>query len=370
MRHEWHIHAVQADWTDTNMEADKIIRWGISATGYIADCFAHDIRLVSNATLGGVASRTQAKARNFAKRYPGATPFPSLAEMVTSPHIDAIYIASPHSSHLEQAQIAIAASKPVLIEKPLAANLQEVETLVSAAQQADVFAMEAMWSRFLPTMQLARDKIHAGALGTVRKLDAELAWHRPYDAQSRFFNPAAGGGALLDLGVYPVSLARFFLGEPKTVDGSWAAGPNGVDIRANISLDFADAPAEISCGFDRNGDNRLVIEGDRKTMVLGLPFIGATRMGIYPNRWLADTAFPGGDRIAARITRKLASKIPIPGANRWHLPFDGKGLQYEIKFASDAISNGLKQTPDCTLADSLATLKIIHQILEKPPVAG
>lgn len=352
------------------MNADKIIRWGITATGHIADCFARDIWMVTGATLGGVTSRTPEKAQDFAKRYPGTTPFSSLAEMAASPDIDAIYVASPHTAHLEQARIAIAASKPVLIEKPLAASLDQAEAIENAAHQAGVFAMEAMWSRFLPTMQLAREKIRAGALGKIRKLDAELAWHRPYDAQSRFFDPAAGGGAMLDLGVYPVSLARFFLGEPETVDGNWTAAPTGVDIRANISLDFGDALAEISCGFDRNGDNRMVIEGDRKTLVLGLPFIGATRMGIYSNRWLADTVFPGGDGFTARVARRLSTKLPIPGARQWHLPFDGKGLQYEIEFASNAIRNGLTQAPDCTLADSLATLKIIQLILAKPPVAG
>lgn len=354
---------------NTHMEADKIIRWGISATGHIADCFARDIWLVSGATLGGVTSRTPEKAQDFAKRYPGTTPFASLAEMAASRNIDAIYIASPHSAHLAQARIAIAALKPVLIEKPLAASFDQAEDLAKAAQGASVFAMEAMWSRFLPTMQLAREKIHAGALGNIRKLTAELAWQRPYDAQSRFFDPAAGGGALLDLGVYPVSLARFFLGEPKTIGGNWISAPTGVDISADISLEFGNALAEISCGFDRNGDNRLVIEGDRKTLVLGLPFIGATRMGIYSNRWLADAAFPGGDGLAARIARKLSTKLPIPGARRWHLPFEGKGLQYEIEFASNAIRKGTSQAPDCTLADSLATLKIIHLILAKPPIA-
>lgn len=350
------------------MTKNGIIRWGISATGEIASAFAADIVHTANARLAGVTSREPQRAAAFAARFPGATPFASLGELTASAEIDAIFIASPHSAHLEQARIALAAGKPILVEKPLTASLADAEALKAAAESARVFAMEGLWSRFLPAVRLARENIRAGEIGAICRVDAELAWPRPYDPGNRFFDPAKGGGALLDLGVYPISLTRFLLGEPDHVDGRWTEAPTGIDVRAELMLRFGPAVARLSCGFDRIGDNRLVIEGERGTLVLGMPMIGADRLSLYRSRRLAEQAFPGGETFAARARRKLSARLPWPGTRNWLLPFPGSGLQYEIEAASRAILDGLTNHPDCLLSDSLATLAIIERILSKPAV--
>ena len=307
------------------------IRWGISATGGIAHAFARDIQWAKGASLAGVTSRDPAKAMAFAKEHPGIETFDTLEAMAASDHVDAIYVASPHSVHLDQALVALKAGKPVLVEKPITSSSRAAKKLSEASFNARTFAMEAMWTRYLPAVQTARQLIGTGRIGTVRTIGCELAWHRPYDPQNRFFDPAKGGGALLDLGVYPVSLACFFLGEPDRIEGNWTEAPTGVDVSAEITLGFGDATAELSCGFDRNGDNRFVIEGDKGTLVLGMPFIGARILGRYGSPTMADLAFPGGERFGSRFRRTIGAE------------------------------------PDNTMSDSIMVLEIVETVLAEEP---
>lgn len=343
------------------------IRWGISATGGIAHAFARDIQWAKGASLAGVTSRDPAKAMAFAKEHPGIETFDTLEAMAASDHVDAIYVASPHSVHLDQALVALKAGKPVLVEKPITSSSRAAKKLSEASFNARTFAMEAMWTRYLPAVQTARKLIGTGRIGTVRTIRCELAWHRPYDPQNRFFDPAKGGGALLDLGVYPVSLACFFLGEPDRIEGNWTEAPTGVDVSAEITLGFGDATAELSCGFDRNGDNRFVIEGDKGTLVLGMPFIGARILGRYGSPTMADLAFPGGERFGSRFRRKIGAKLPLPGAKRKVFPVPGTGLSCEIEAASRAIRDGRMEEPDNTMSDSIMVLEIVETVLAEEP---
>lgn len=343
------------------------IRWGITATGGIAHAFARDIQSAKGAVLAGVASRDPQKAKRFADDYPGVEAFESLDAMVASDLIDAVYIASPHSAHLSQALTALKAHKPVLVEKPLTTSSKDAKKISEASFTAKTFAMEAMWTRYLPAVQAARKVIRAGQIGTVRAIRSELAWRRPYDPKNRFFDPAQAGGALLDLGVYPISLACFFLGEPDTVDGNWTEAPTGVDVAAEITLSFGTATAQVSCGFDRHGDNRFIIEGDKGTLVLGIPFIGARILGRYNSPGMADLAFPGGEKLASRVRRRIGAKLPLPGARRKVFPVPGTGLSCEIEAASRAINEGRIEEPDNTPTDSIRVLEIVETILAEEP---
>jgi len=352
------------------MTEPMIIRWGISGTGNIARQFADDIQRTKGAALAAVCSRDLARAKAFADRHSGTTGFGSLSKMLASGSIDAVYLATPNSAHRAQALDCIAAGMPVLIEKPMTTSLEEALEIRSAARESRSLVMEAMWSRYLPAVGAARAALRDGVIGTVRRLEAEIAWKQDYDPQSRFFDKAQGGGALHDIGVYPISLTRFLLGTPDTVTASWRAAPSGVDISADIQMRFGSAEAHLSCGFDRNGSNRMLIEGDRGVLVLGSLFIKAGGFAVYPSRRLADLAQPGGNTLPARIRRKLLGRLPLPGTSRHDFGFEGNGLQFEIEAASRAILQRLTEEPGNTLDDSIATLRIIDNILARPPVAG
>lgn len=347
----------------------KTIRWGISGTGAIASRFADDIRHAGNATLTAICARDVQKARDFASRHSGVTAFGTLTSMISAGVVDAVYIATPNHVHCAQTLDCIAAGIPVLVEKPLTANLQQALEIEAAASASQVFVMEAMWSRYLPAIRAARKAVLAGAIGKVHRLEADIAWKVEFDPESRFFDASRGGGALHDIGVYPISLARFFLGQPDSVEALWRAAPTGVDMSAAIAMRFGDAAATLSCSFDRDGSNRLIIEGDKGVLVIGPLFIMADGFAIYPSRRRADLAQPGGNSFAARLRRRLIRSLPLPGTARHRHRFEGSGLQFEIEAASEAISRGLREEPDNRLADTIAALRIIEEILQSPPMA-
>jgi predicted dehydrogenase len=349
------------------MTRPETIRWGIAGTGQIACRFAGDIRHAEGARLTAIAGRSADTAQTFARHVGGVAAFASLDAMIASGLIDAAYIATPNTVHHAQTLACITAQMPVLVEKPLTANLEQALEIRSAARAAGSFVMEAMWSRYLPAIKAARAAIRDGAIGTVRRLEADLAWKVPYDPQSRFFDTSKGGGVLHDLGVYPLSLARYLLGEPDHVDGSWRVAPTGADMSARLALRFADAEALISCSFERQGSNQMILEGDKGVMVIGPLFIKAEDYTIAASRRLANLAHPGGDGATARVGRKLLQNLPLPGVSRHPHRFGGTGMQFEIEAASRAISEGRLEEPSNTLDDTLSVLRMIDQVLSRSP---
>ena len=235
--------------------------------------------LLRDASLIGVCSRDLDKAKAFQTEFRAERAYSDLDAMLADPGIDVIYVATPNALHAEQALRAIAAGKSVLVEKPLATSVSDAERIGREAAAKDCFVMEAMWTRFLPAVRAAGKLAGTGAIGEIRMIRAELSYRRNEDAGSRFFRPDLGGGAALDLGVYPVSLALHFLGRPSTVSGRTVASKSGVDMRSEFSLGFAGgARAELSCGFDRDGGNQFVIEGSEGVLVLDAPFLKAQRL--------------------------------------------------------------------------------------------
>lgn len=347
------------------MTKSGTIRWGISGTGSIARQFAADIGHAANARLTSVAGRSADKVEAFIGPLQGVTGFHSLDDMIVSGLVDAVYVATSNTVHLDQTLACIGAGMPVLVEKPLTASLPEALEIRSAARSSGSFVMEAMWARYLPAFTAAHNAIRAGAIGQVRRFQADIAWKVPYDPANRLFDRDQGGGALHDIGVYPLSLARCVLGTPQTVAGKWRAAPSGVDIGALISLSFADATATITCGFDRDGTNQLVVEGDDGVLVLGPLFINATGFAICKSRAIANLAVPGGSGMQARIRRKLFRHLPLPGVAHHQHPFPGSGLQFEIEAASKAILSGLAEEPGNTLDDTLAVLEMIDAVLAR-----
>ncbi len=221
----------------------KEIRWGIVGPGRIAESVIGDFRHVPNARPVAVASRSLDRARAFAGRHGLERVYGSYADMFADDQLDVVYIATTHSQHLNPTLGALRAGKAVLVEKTFTATVAGAEEVVRTARSERVFAMEAMWTRFQPAIVAARELIANGAIGEVRQVYADLGVDRPYDPQDRLFNPDLGGGAMLDLGVYVVSFAQHFLGNPDRVEVSGALTPTGVDAEAGLLLGYESGQA-------------------------------------------------------------------------------------------------------------------------------
>ena len=190
------------------------VRWGVVGTGGIASAFVDDLQLVEGAEAVAVGSRAQESADRFAAEHSLGRAHPTYEALVTDDEVDVVYVATPHPGHHAAALLAIEAGKAVLVEKPFTMDAAEAESLVTAARDRGVFLMEAMWARFVPWAVRLRELLADGTLGDVREVIADHGQWFPQDASHRLFAPELGGGALLDLGVYPVSFASMVLGTP------------------------------------------------------------------------------------------------------------------------------------------------------------
>ncbi len=239
---------------------DRKVRWGIAGPGRIADLVVPDFRYVEGAVLAAVGSRSQERADSFATRHAIPRAHGSYDALIADPEVDVIYVATPHPQHLAIARSALAAGKALLIEKTFTATTAGARDIVARARSAQIFCMEAMWTRFQPAIVASRELIADGAIGEVRAVQAELGVDRPYDPTDRLFDPAQGGGAMLDLGVYVVSFAQNFLGTPEKIVASGSLAPTGVDLEAGMLLGYADgksAALQISLRHSLPGYARI-----------------------------------------------------------------------------------------------------------------
>lgn len=207
------------------------LRWGLLGAGWIASQMAFSLRDTSQQVVA-VGSRDVARAQEFVDEHaPGARPHGDYASLVADPEVDVVYVASPHSEHLEHALLAIGAGKHVLVEKAMAANADEARQIVAAAREAGVFCMEAMWTRFLPHIDVLRQILDTGLLGEVSTVLADHSIPLWPDGPQRLSDPALAGGAMLDLGIYPLSFASLALGGLTTATGLGTLTDLGVDRR-------------------------------------------------------------------------------------------------------------------------------------------
>lgn len=342
---------------------DKTIRWAVVGTGTIAASFVNDIRFAEGADVTAVCSRDADRARAFAEQHDIAAGLGGLKALLAHSDFDAVYLATPNTAHFEAARKIITAGIPLLIEKPMGVTPGEVEELSRMAEENGTFLMEALWTRYLPALKAAKAAIAEGAIGDVTGFKAELAFFQEFDSESRFFSKDLGGGSLLDLGVYTLSVAEFFLGEAEDVTGKWQSAGTGVDLRADMTYRTGSISAELSCGFDRDGANLCVIEGTGGSIVIVAPFIAARGFFTVTGNLSKDLLTSDNELI-----RKLAKRFKrLPGTT-WHeFPLWGSGLQWQITAASAAIAGGLQQEPEMPLESTIRTLKWIERILASPP---
>jgi predicted dehydrogenase len=242
---------------------EKKLGWGILATGWIAELFTQDL-ISSGLKVAAVGSRNLEKANAFAKRFGIANAHGSYEELVADPDVDIIYVATPHPQHVDAALLALDASKHVLVEKPFALNAPEARQIVDRARSESRVVLEAMWTRFLPHMTRIHDIIAAGTLGTLRSLSAEHRQFLPADPTHRLNALELGGGALLDLGIYPISFAVDILGAPISVQAAARFTDTGVDAEvATVMEHSGGAISTTASSLDCAGPNTAVVYGTK-----------------------------------------------------------------------------------------------------------
>ncbi|CUR58661.1 Oxidoreductase domain protein [metagenome] len=314
------------------------VRWGIAATGKMADVFVPDFAHVEGAEVVAVGSRREESAAAFAARH-GIPRHGSYRALLDDPAVDVVYIATPHPQHRALALAAIAAGKGVLVEKAFTATLAGAQEVVAAARAAEVFAMEAMWTRFQPVVATARELIAAGEIGEPLMVQADLGAFRAYDPADRLFDPALGGGAVLDLGVYVISIAQHFLGDPDRVTATGRLFPNGVDASVTILMSYDDGrSASVIASLESASGGRAVVMGTRGSIELAPRFHHPTTIIVRRNGEAAE-------EISAQPR--------------------GRGYCHEIDEVNRCIEAGLTQSDVMPLADTLGVQRVMQEALEQ-----
>jgi predicted dehydrogenase len=265
-----------------NSSAEKF-NWGILGPGGIARAFAQDLNLIQGHTIGAVGSRTLENAQKFSATF-GGTAYGSYEELVTDPTIDAIYVATPHPAHHDNVVMALDAGKPVLCEKPFSVNAREAQSMVDAAARNGVALMEAMWARFLPHYGKVREIVESGVLGPILSIHADHGQRLADKGISRLVEPDLAGGALLDLGIYPVSFAHMILGMPLHITSDSVMTEKGVDAQTSMILTYeGGAQAVLTTTMIEQTPCRAVVAGLNGWLEIDRTFYNPAAMRVVLN---------------------------------------------------------------------------------------
>ena len=247
------------------------VRWGILATGSIADKFASDLALVPGNELGAVGSRRPDAAQEFADRHGAARAHGSYEALVADPDVDVIYVATPHGRHLDDVRLCFAAGKHVLCEKALTMNADDSATLVAEARELGLFFAEAMWMRTQPNVRRIAEIAASGVCGQILQVRAELGFAARPDV-ARLWDPALGASAMLDVGIYPLTFAHLVLGEPVRIAAAGVLSDQGIDLSGGATLTYASgAIASIAWTQMAWGDGRAVVAGTEAVLASDSP---------------------------------------------------------------------------------------------------
>lgn len=343
------------------------IRWGILSTGKIAHAFAAGLRSLPDAELVAVGSRSREAAEAFGQRFGVPHRHATYAALARDPDVDVIYIGTPHTFHKENTLLCLEQGKAVLCEKPFAINAAEAETMIRAARERGLFLMEAMWMRYLPALVKVRELLAAGALGNVRLLTADFGFCAEFDPHSRLFAPALGGGALLDLGIYPLSLASMIFGAPERIVSLAHLGETGVDEQSAVILGYAGGrQAVLTAALRTDLPTEALIMGTEGRLKIHNPMFRPHALTLYPRRQ--------GPLPPSRIPERFKRLGRALGLDRWwqrfqrgpgkpfHLPLSGNGYNYEAAEVMRCLRAGELESPIMPLNETLAIMRTMDEI--------
>lgn len=314
------------------------LRWGVLAPGGIANKFAEAVHGFTAGTVVAVGSRDADRAAQFASRHGIPRSYGSYDELVADDEVQAVYVASPHSGHRDHALLALQAGKHVLVEKAFARNGAEVEEILAAAQARGLFAMEAMWTRHLPHVAWLREQLAAGRIGEVVTLTADHGQSLDLPATHRLKDPALAGGAILDLGVYPVSFAVDLLGPPTEVNAVGRLTETGVDGHVSLVLGYPGRTlALLDTTLWTKTPTTAVVSGTEGSLEVEGDFYAAGRR----------VRLRGGDRARTEV-----ETFQQPGSN---------GFEYQVAEAARCIAAGLPESPRMTWDSSRAVMAVMDE---------
>lgn len=311
------------------------IKWGIIGLGNIANQFAGDLLLIENAELTAVASRDLSNAREFAKQYKAAKAYESYDLLFDDPEVDIVYIATPHNSHAELSIKALESGKHVLCEKPIALSYTDAQRMVQAAKKHNKFFMEAFWTRFIPSIQEVLQKIENGIIGNVNYIKADFAFHGSETENKRLFEKELGGGALFDIGVYPLFLSYILLGNPKEILAKAIKHRNDIDLQISMILQYESAQSVLHASIVSESDMKAVIAGTEGRIELNVPWYAANGYSLFKN-----------DEKEAVIT----------------LPTLGKGYSHEIIECQNCILNNQIESKLWSHQNCLDLSRIVEEV--------
>lgn len=314
----------------------EAIRWGIVGPGGIANVVAADLQRLPDARLVAVSSRSPDRARTFARRWDVDRAHAGLDALISDAP-DVVYVAVPHAQHHTVAARLLDAGVPVLCEKAFTTDLADARDLVARADRAGVWCMEAMWTRFNPTMVRLRELIAEGAIGEVRSVTAEFGMAFAWDPAHRLWDGALGGGALLDLGVYPVSFAHMVLGAPRRVEAHGSLARTGVDREAGLLLGYEDgAQATLGCSLVANLSQTATVAGTTGRLTVDAPFHATGGMTLTHR-----------DGTTERVEH----------------PLEGHGYVPMLREVHRCLRAGELQSPTMPLAETLAVMETLAHAL-------
>ena len=312
------------------------IKWAVIGTGNIAHTFTDALAADPDAELWAVASRTKEKAEKFAEKYGFRQSYGSYRELAEQSGADVVYIATPMSSHYSDTLLCLKSGINVLCEKTVALNSREFEEMLACVKETGLFFMEAMWMKCRPTYLKAMEWIKQGRIGDVRYIKADFSNYIPFSPESRLFRNDCGGGALLDLGVYPVTLAHSVLGMPDELISEANMGCDGIDLSNHITMRYKDGVfATMDSGFELQLKNNAIISGTEGFITFGNWFHCTETTELY-------------DRNAVLLETS-------------HIPVEVNGYEYEIREVHRCLREELKESPLVTHSDTAEILGLMDK---------
>lgn len=347
-------------------EASKTYRWGILGTSGIAGQFAAQLKRSTGGTLVAVASRSAERAREIASGWGAQAAHGSYQALLDDPAVDVVYIGTEAETHRELCEAALRAGKPVLCEKPFAMNAEEARSIAAVARECRVFCMEAMWMRFSPLVKVVREQVRAGKLGPVGHFHAELGYRAP---AARLESGKAGRGALLNFGVYAVSLAHDLFGPPTRVLGEVRTNASGLDTVFGATLGYSGHLATIGGSVASTLANEAVVSCERGRLRLGAPFINPGSLTFVK---VGEPTGSGGGSGGGGLADKIPFASLLEGSTLMTLakrrgwlkarPRGSNGLRLEAEEVMRCLSEGRTESNVMQLADSVSVMETIDRI--------